>query len=52
MLYKKVQQLLVADPAAVWLADLPETTAVRCAIHRYVLNPACTDSFDYYALLK
>jgi peptide/nickel transport system substrate-binding protein len=51
-LYMKVQQVLVADPPAIWLADLPETTAVRQSLHGYVLNPAYTDSFDYYALSK
>jgi peptide/nickel transport system substrate-binding protein len=51
-LYKQAQQALVADPAAVWLADLPETTAVRSAVHGYVLNPDYTDTFDYYALSK
>lgn len=52
LLYKKVQQVLVADPPAVWLADLPETTAVRRSVHGYLLNPAYTDSYDYYALSK
>jgi peptide/nickel transport system substrate-binding protein len=51
-LYKQVQQALVADPAAVWLADLPETTAVRKAVHGYLLNPAYTDTYDYYAMSK
>jgi peptide/nickel transport system substrate-binding protein len=51
-LYKKAQQALVADPAAVWLADLPETTAVRRVVHGYLLNPSYTDTYDYYALSK
>jgi peptide/nickel transport system substrate-binding protein len=51
-LYKKAQQALVADPAAVWLAELPETTAVRRALHGYLLNPAYTDTYDYYAYSK
>ncbi|HWE61415.1 MAG TPA: ABC transporter substrate-binding protein [Chloroflexota bacterium] len=51
-LYKQVQQALVNDPPAVWLADLPETTAVRRSVQGYVLNPAYTDTYDYYALSK
>jgi len=51
-LYKKAQEVLVADPAAVWLADLPETNAVRRSLHGYLLNPAYTDTFDYYSLSK
>jgi peptide/nickel transport system substrate-binding protein len=51
-LYKKAQQALVADPAAVWLADLPETTAVRRAVHGYLLNPVYTDTYDYYGMSK
>ena len=38
--------------AAVWLADLPETNAVRRSLHGYLLNPAYTDTFDYYSLPK
>jgi peptide/nickel transport system substrate-binding protein len=51
-LYKQVQQALVSDPPAVWLADLPETTVVRRGVQGYVLNPAYTDTYDYYALSK
>lgn len=51
-LYKRAQQALVADPPAVWLADLPETTAVRRALHGYVFNAAYTDTYDYYAMWK
>jgi peptide/nickel transport system substrate-binding protein len=52
VLYKGVQRALVADPAAVWLADLPETTAVRRSVRGYALNPVYTDTYDYYALSK
>ena len=51
-LYKQVQRVLVADPAAVWLADLPESTVIRRALHGYQLNAAYTESYDYYALSK
>jgi ABC-type transport system substrate-binding protein len=51
-LYKKAQQALVADPAAVWLAELPDTTAVRRTVHGYLLNPSYTATYDYYALSK
>ena len=51
-LYRGVQRALVADPAAVWLADLPESTAVRRAVHGYTFNPVYTDTYDYYALSK
>ena len=51
-LYKQVQRALVADPAAVWLAELPESTAVRRAVQGYQFNPAYTDTFDFYAMSK
>ncbi len=51
-LYKQVQQELVKDPAAVWLADLPEETAVRSTLKGYDFNPAYTDTYDYYTLAK
>jgi peptide/nickel transport system substrate-binding protein len=51
-LYKQVQQALVADPAAVWLADLPEDTVYGANLRGFVFNPAYTESYDYYALSK
>jgi ABC-type transport system substrate-binding protein len=51
-IYKQIQRALVSDPAAVWLADLPESTAVRQAVHGYSFNPTYTDTYDYYALAK
>ena len=51
-LYKQVQRVLVADPAAVWLADLPESTVVRRSVHGYASNPAYTETYYYYGLWK
>ncbi len=51
-LYKQVQRALVADPAAVWLADMPESTVIRKSLHGYVSNPAYTETYDYYAMYK
>ena len=51
-LYKGVQRALVADPAAVWLADMPESTVIRKSLHGYASNPAYTETYDYYALYK
>jgi peptide/nickel transport system substrate-binding protein len=51
-LYKQVQRVLVADPPAVWLADLPESTVVRRSVHGYASDPAYTETYDYYALWK
>ena len=51
-LYKGVQRALVGDPAAVWLADMPESTVIRTTLHGYISNPAYTETYDYYAMYK
>jgi ABC-type transport system substrate-binding protein len=52
-LYDQVQKILSwTDPAAVFLADLPESTVYRKKLHGYYLNPVYTESYNYYAMWK
>jgi peptide/nickel transport system substrate-binding protein len=52
-LYNQVQQIVTwTDPAAVFLADLPGSTAYRKSLHGYYLNPVYTATYNYYAMWK
>lgn len=52
-LYNQVQQIVTwQDPAAVFLADLPESTVYRKSLHGYYLNPVYTATYNYYAMWK
>lgn len=52
-LYRQVQRIVTwTDPAAVFLADLPESTVYRKTLHGYYLNPVYTATYDYYAMWK
>jgi ABC-type transport system substrate-binding protein len=52
-LYNQVQNIVTwTDPAAVFLADLPESTVYRTALHGYYLNPVYTATYDYYGMWK
>ncbi|HZS88833.1 MAG TPA: ABC transporter substrate-binding protein [Chloroflexota bacterium] len=52
-LYDQVQRILYwDDPAAVYLADLPESVVYRSNVHGYYLNPVYTATFDVYNLWK
>jgi peptide/nickel transport system substrate-binding protein len=52
-LYDQVQKIVTwTDPAAVFLADLPESTVYRKTLHGYYLNPVYTATYNYYAMWK
>jgi ABC-type transport system substrate-binding protein len=52
-LYLQIQNIVTwQDPAAVFLADLPESTVYRKTLHGYNLNPVYTATYPYYAMWK
>ena len=52
-LYNQIQRTLTLDdPAAVFLADLPESVVYRTSVHGYYLNPVYTQSFAFYQMWK
>lgn len=52
-LYNQIQRTLTLDdPAAVFVADLPESVVYRTNVHGYYLNPVYTQSFAFYRMWK
>jgi peptide/nickel transport system substrate-binding protein len=52
-IYDQVQKILTwQDPAAVFVADLPESVLYRANVHGYYLNPVYTSTFDFYKISK
>jgi peptide/nickel transport system substrate-binding protein len=52
-LYNQVQHIVTwDDPAAVFMADLPEAVAYRKNLHGYYLNPVYTATYDLYRMWK
>jgi peptide/nickel transport system substrate-binding protein len=49
----RIQTILtVTDPAAVYVADIPDSTVNRRALHGYYFNPVYYGTYDYYSMWK